>query len=761
MAVTCLPLTYLTLLATLDISQARDSCPDLADARNNGMRVENVQGRGAEKESEFLCPARWNWEHMREKVQFMLKNEEKKFVRFRTPVCHYSNPRLGLEQWSGTLTWIWAADQFDYMLYYPQNFQTLSLGTTDIIVSNMKNNDITIDCTHCDNDTSCGVGYFELKALIKNVSDPLGIEWDYLCVEADGGVTDIVSDYPPEQSLDMLNTRNFALPDILYQSRFLKLLYSKCSFLTFECKNVANYFCYDLGCNCIVKEVLSHYNVIVYLAIVFWLYSPILVFYLPSSQRTYSLKHITEMFPTYKTPVYFGRCIQDILCYHMSVTNHHAKWLIRVRRFLFLTTLSFLSFRLLLLPPYRLFSCTILGLFIVSALWPQHISVYIEPQVPQYFPFPFVSTPYPAGIIKWGGSRVSSIEFQKLSYIMLERIYMTTDYKFWVYLVENSFSHLQSFYHQPSSLPLWLCKVVFGALAGLITLSYAVAVVLVYFLVPMPYFVKELFRAIQSGVYKHCSQIWNSPSAGRVSKVFWTLLSFLHGTVLEVLLIYFIMTVFSLCFLLTEVTIFTYIGASIAADKVLHYFILIVAMGTAVYTMIHAIHKQYSSILKDAVFLFEIEFDFIKMKLAKKSNLKLTLEKSSADGVVIKGKPPSQFSERLYVNEHFISYINSKLYFSIVENLQPIRRQVLLLVIKLFLMVFFVIVSMWVKNVYKNENQVSDIFSLAGNMAVYFVPSALQFLSSQSQFGRRMDTQQRMEVVAAIMDYVQVQSSKI
>ena len=66
---------------------------------------------------------------------------------------------------------------------------------------------------------ACGIGYFELKELIStcNVSDPLGMEeWEYLCIKADIGIRDIVTDYPQEQSL---NTCNFALPDILYQSR--------------------------------------------------------------------------------------------------------------------------------------------------------------------------------------------------------------------------------------------------------------------------------------------------------------------------------------------------------------------------------------------------------------------------------------------------------------------------------------------------------------------------------------------------------------
>ena len=750
----------LLVLMLFHVCKGRNSCPYITDAVS-GARITNSRGEG-EVESEFVCPAEWNWDHMREKVQFMLKNEEIKFIRFRAPVRGYSNPRLGLERWSGFVTWIWVPDQFDYMLYYPQNFQTLSLGTTDIIVSNMEDDDIRIDCSRCTTNASCGVGFYELRGLIRNVSDQLGVEWGYLCVEADCGVTDIVSDYPPEQSLRMLNTRNFALPDILYQARFIKLFYTKCSFLEDECKEVPNYYCYGLNGYCIVKEVMCHYNIIVYLSLVFWLFSPILVFYLPSSRRTYSLKHVSDMFPTYKSPVYFGRCIQDILCYHISVTDHHSEYLIRMRRFFALLALATLSFRFLLLPTYQLFSWAVFILFVIAAVLPHYISVYVNPQVPQCFPL--FNTPYPAGIVKWHGSRVNSIEYQKLAYIMIERIYMATDSKFWAYIVENSFWYMTLFYHQPSAFPpLWICKMLLGVLAGVVTFSFSITIVLVYFVVPMPYFAKELFLSINSGVYKYCSTIRNSQTLGKAKKLLIILLSFFHAAILCILLLYFILSLFSACFLLTEIAIFTYLGASIAADKVLHYFLLIVAVGTAVYTMIHAIHKLYSSILKDAVFLLEsdAEFDYIESQLLKRPNLALTLEKTDHKGVYLKGIAPSQFREQLYINEEFVSYMNSEMYFSIVESLQPIRRQVLLLFVKLLIMIFFIGLSMWVKNVYKSESKVSDIFEMAGNVAVYFIPTVLQFLSSQSQFGRKMDAQQRVDIATKIVDYIHEKSKAI
>ena len=753
--------SLLALLSTVVVCNARDSCPDLPGA-DNGGRIRNLRSTG-EVGSEFECSALWkNWDHMRSKVKFMLKNEEKKFIRFRAPVQNYTNPRLGLEHWSGKQTWVWVSSKFHYMLYYPHNFLTLSLGTPQIIVASMKNRDICIDCTHCGT-SSCGIGFFQLRALINNVSEPLGEEWEYLCVEADNGMSDIVSDYPIEDEIGIqdLNTYNFALPDIYYQARFLKKYFSSCSFLALSCKNVSNYFCYDPEGNCIVKEVLSHYNVIIYLAFIFWLFFPILVFYLPSSQQRFSLKHIDGMFPTCKSPVYFGRCLQNLLCYRMSIRSCHAVCLIRSRRALGVILLAMLSFRFLILPNYQLFSWSVFLLFSASILRPQLVSVYIKPEVPLCFPL--FSQPYPNSIIKWTGRRENSIEYQKLAYIMLERIYVTTDPKFWTYLVENSFYHLHLYYNQHSPFFLWFYKVFFSALAGLFTLSLAVVIVVVYFIVPLPYFTKELFLAINSGVCQHCTSVWHSQHIQLLIKVLDTLLSVAHAAILCSLLLYLILTLFSLCFLLTEVTIFTYMGASIVADKVLHYFVLIVAFGTAVYTMIHAIHKLYSNILKDTIFLLEndSEFEQIKTEVSKRPHLRVKLRKSKHNDIQLLGVPPFNFQEQIYHKEAFTSYMNSKIYFSIVETLQPIRRQMLLLFIKLFLMIFFIIISMWVKNVYKNESKVSDIFTMAGNMAVYFIPTALQFLSSQGQFGRKTDAQQKIGIVNAVVDYIQMQSDAL
>ena len=753
----------LLLLVLLVVLTPRNLCRALASLENTG-RGKNVRPPG-EPASEFPCTvATWNREKMREEIHYILKIEEKKFIRFRAPVENHARPRLGQTTSGGTnktlVTWIWVADKFSYMLFYPQNFQTLSLGTTDVVAENTEDEEIKINCTACEEDVACGVGFFELKEVIENVTQ---LEWEYLCVEVDNGVSDIVSPYPPEQELAMLNTRNFALPDILYQSRFLKLFFSRCSFLSLACEDVPNYLCYYRDSeNFTVKELLSHYPKIIYLSVLLWLFIPLLVIYLPSSRPVYSVPHIPDMFPTHKTPVYLGRFIKNCLCYNTTVADMNGPSLIRLRRALGFCLLSTLSFRFLLLPAYQPFSFVVFGLFFTAAILPQHLSVYINPEVPCCFPL--FRQPYPEGLVRLRGSRSSSTEYKRLAYIMLERMYLPFDRRFWGYICENSFESYHLCFNQqaPVFFPIWLCWVVINAALGAITASLAVLIALGYFIVPLPYFAKELFLAIQSGVYQHCLLIWAAQRRQTVLKLFETFLSVIHGSLLSILLLYLILTLFSLCFLLTEVTIFTYLGASIAANVVFHYVVLLVAFASTVYAIVHSIHKQYLGILKDTVQILENdgEIEFIKMQIRRK-RMKLSLHKTPWDGVQFIGNQSLHYREKIYLHRELVSYMSTDLYFSIAESVRPIRRQVPLVFIKLFLMLFFIGLSLWTKNVYKNESIVSDIFSVAEKAAVLFIPAVLEWFSSQGQFGRGNEAQQRIDIVHAVVEYAQKQSDSL
>ena len=609
-----LPLLVLLIALALELCSASQTSP--APASSNAKVCEPA--------IEFPCTeAKWNKEKLRRTIDDILKTKPRKFMRFRAPVINYEHPQLNQpttgENVSGRITWIWVAGKFSYLLRYPQNFQTLALGTTDVISKNTKVDEIQINCTGCGEGVACGVGFFELKEVIESVTDKHGVEWDHLCVEADNGVLDIVSPYPPERDLTVFTTRNFALPDILYQSRFLKLFFSRCSFLSLSCRNVTNYFCYSRGGDgsCKVQELLRHYPKIIYLSVLLWLFFPLLVIYLPSSKPVYSVTHIPDMFPTHKVPVYLGRYVKNCLCYHTTVDDWNGAIFIRLRRALGFFILSALSFRFLFLPAYQPFSFIVFALFLTAIISPQHLSVYIRPEVPVYFPL--FMEPYPAGMVRLRGSRQNSIEYQRLAYIMLERMYLPFDRKFWGHVCENSFKGFHMCFNQqaPMFFPIWLCGGIINILVGIITVSLSVLIVLTYFIVPLPYFAKEFFRAISSRLCHKLQRIWFQDKLF-ILKLFKSILHFIHGSILSIFLLYLILTLFSLCFLLTEVTIFTYLGASIAADIVFHYIVLLVAFVSTVYAIVHSIHKQYSSILKDVVQIMENDSEKHKKRLQER-----------------------------------------------------------------------------------------------------------------------------------------------
>lgn len=729
-------------------------CATLAANDGPQQRPLNVTD-GEELRSEFLCPSLWqNWEHMREKIVAMLEGE-KIFIRFRTPVRGYSNPHLGLEDWSGYLTWVWVAEKFQYMLYYPHNFETLSLATTNIVCADLEERHIQLSCGHCSNNASCGIGMYELQALMANVTASVKMDWKYLCFEADYGMEDIVSDYVNEQSLQMLNTRNFAVPDILYQWCFLRRLFTLCPTQRGSCikANIHNYYCYDRNSNFIFKELMQKYYVIVLLAVIMWFFSPLLTYYLPSSPRDAQLQ--TDMFPTYKQPVHFGRCIQYVLGYYMTKS---CKWLVRVRRVLTLLVLASLSFRLLISSAYQSFSWIILVTFIIAILHPHYLSVYIQPEIPKCFPL--FTAEYPPGVIKWNPRKEASREYQRLAYVMQERIFIISDWNFWEYLLKNCFSSLLSIRHQFSHT--YLLSLMFAVVAGLITLACALLILILYFFLPMPYFVKEMFCAIRRGEWDYCVHVWES-NDDTLSKIYKTIATLLQGIVLVFLLFYFVLTMFSLSYLVTEVALFTYIGANITPHIALHYVALVAALGSALYGMTAALHKEYTSILDDMVDVLSDDkgLAYIRMKMNRCAGMKLALIRNEVNGVHTQTIRQQQPHMTLYYKEGFVSYVHTKLYFYIVECLQPVRRQVLFLAVKILGMVFFIMVAMWVKNVYKSESKVSDIFSLAGDVGVYFIPSALQFLSYRSHLGRKAETQQKIEVADEIVTFIEQQSDEI
>ena len=61
-------------------------------------------------------------------------------------------------------------------------------------------------------------------------------------------------------------------------------LITECPTLSTSCTELKphNYYCFDKHGNCIVKEVMNKYFIILILAAVMWLFSPLLVYILPA-----------------------------------------------------------------------------------------------------------------------------------------------------------------------------------------------------------------------------------------------------------------------------------------------------------------------------------------------------------------------------------------------------------------------------------------------------------------------------------------------
>ena len=89
-----------------------------------------------------------------------------------------------------------------------------------------------------------------------------------------------------------------------------------------------------------------NYYVVVIIASFMWLYSPLLVYYLPSSEPT-AVNYPPDLnsrdfIPTYTSPVYFGNLLRCVLCFYVE-KNKDAKS--RVRRLIFIFCSFGVSFR--------------------------------------------------------------------------------------------------------------------------------------------------------------------------------------------------------------------------------------------------------------------------------------------------------------------------------------------------------------------------------------------------------------------------------
>ena len=199
-------------------------------------------------------------------------------------------------------------------------------------------------------------------------------------------------------------------------------------------------------------------------------------------------------------------------------------------------------------------------------------------------------------------------------------------------------------------------------------------------------------------------QVWNSNDE-ILFKWYKISASLLHGLLFSFLLIYLLITFFSVWYMLTEVIVFTYIGANITPNIGMKYVVLVAALTGFFQGMVSTLHNEYTSLLEDIVATLSLEVGqkYITNKLNQCANMKLELVKRDED-IHLVTVSSKTLHKKLYCENGFVSYINKKLYSCVVETLQPVTRHVLFFVVKVLGMIFFIGVAMWVKNVYHQEN---------------------------------------------------------
>lgn len=695
------------------------------------------------------CSFNWtNKDHIKEKFRDRIQKGEKQLFRLRVPVTFNDGVPYNV-----TVVWVTAENQ--YMLHFPQNFQTLSLGTTVIISENLRHDHISGNCSS--NCSQCGLGRKELSVLLSELTiNETQYNWEYLCIPASYGTNDIMDEYPETSSdLYSLNSRHLALPDVLYYFYFFKTLFTQRQFFgipSYE-KDFPNYYCYNETGGCVVKELLMKYYILMHTAIVTWLYSPLLVFYLPSSVSIRGGKSTgkqEKMIPTHKSPVHFTRFIMQLLGYHLRENSEGAWWKIRLRRLLILIFIFLMSFRLFLLSRFWLISCSVLLVVSIALFAPLYISKNIKPEKPSYFPL-FPNCPYPKGMIKWSSETNHSVEFQRLAYVMQERVWLVLFHcEFWKFIFSNSFSDCMSRNNRISTISI--LKTILSIIIGVVAFLVAFIIAVTYYLVPIPFFAKELLCSIVRG----CKDYYEKHNTAMS-----LLLSSFQCLSMILLLVYILILMLALCILMTEFAMFTYIGAVMTPTMALKYVTLTAAFATTVVTMVRDLQKGYDEILKETVSNLQetkIYESFEKEVMNKKLNISL---KKDDRGVHIYKKRSSESYCTLLLFDTFTPSVSEELYNHIVEQYQPLRRQVILVLVKMFLTVYFIGIAMWIKNVFHIERKVTDIFALASQFAVFFLPSLLEFLSYRGKFGKNAELVRKKEIYFVILNYLEHISGKI
>ena len=703
--------------------------------------------------SDQLCQFIWvNRADMTEKIRDRLKyRPHKHFLRFKSPVYHLDSEGNWKQVRDEFETWVTVADTHEYMLRFPHNFNVLSLGTLGIITDDFWGPDGKWEIWgYCNKACAelvkprCSLSRRDIQEFVANVTVKDKQNWNYICFQLDYDVNDVI------------RNPNTAIPDIFYYWRFLGQLLTKRPYLgkRISRHDFVHYNRSDAESQLHKKELLKNYFVILIIAVILWLYSPLLVHYFPSSQPpeiSYpaGLSH-KDFCPTFKSPVHFARFLRCILCFYMEERKGIKS---RIRRFFFISFSIMISFRLWY-TSYRNYFLMFSVTFLVAALVPEFLSVYLKAVPHTHF---LGLWKYPEGVFR---ETTRKKEYQFLAHCMLERIYLILDRRFWEMLAEKSFNVPPAFFAKTwAELFKYrtLIEIVISMFLCAVTFASVVTATLFYYLTPAYYFYKVLFLAICTETINNVQQAWHKQWNWRRYNVFLSAMCFFHGVILAAFLVYLIVAVMFCCYLLAEVTMFTYIGAVLVPTMAFRYVALVGSVSIVLYKIAKDLRENYDRVRDQVVKILENVDHLARLnndctathpqafeRLVHPNSALLTIELRNDP------QPPKVILYR----DHFATYLSRTLLNFCIEACDPLRRQMMFIFVEVFLMTFYILIAMWIKNVFHKEKEVSAIFTIAQTIGMYFVPSLLQFLAHRSHFGKKDDVLLSQCVHEAIVAYV-------
>ena len=560
----------------------------------------------------------------------------------------------------------------------------------------------------------------------------------------------------------VIQDTNSAIPDLLYYWHFLSQLFTNRPYfgIGMDKDDFIHYNCFDKNGVLKRKELLMNYFVILIIAILLWLYSPLLIYFFPSSEPTW-VNYPACLTPqefyncTSKSPVYFGNLMRCLLGYYIG---KHGTMKSRLRRLLFVSSAFVLSFRIFFTEYRSAFVCFMV-VCLVTAVIPDFWSVHLANEHPtQFMNFEFLK--YPEGCFRRNATKK---EYQLLAHFMMERLCLLLDMQFLKMLFTQSwrsFVYTETCARIIAKFPWIIRKIIILTCASLVSLvakALFVTSLVLYYLIPAFYFYKEIFFAMTTATTSSllpallgCNSLVFYGCCALILTIFVCNL---------LLVVYLMVAMMFVCYFIAEVTMFTYIGAVLVPSMAFKYISLVGAASLVLYKLTKDMREEYDNLRDQIVEILEKADHLSHLNKAFQTRVEDTFErKEEQDGTVkvllkLTGKP----SKVLVYRDHYDAYLSRALLDYCIEECEPLRRKVAFMIVKVVLMTFYLSIAMWIKNVFHKEKDVSSIFSIAQTIAMYFVPNLFQFFVDKSRFGKKNSVHLHRDVQKAIITFVRKQ----